>query len=294
MASPSTLDAPSRPARTRPSWQLVAGLTVLAGITLFAIAAPLFGDPLHQDLTNGLDDFGLPLPFLSDNFPLGSDSLGRDLVPRLAYGGRISLIVAVIATITSVGLGLLVGVIAGYYRGATEGLLLRFADVALALPFTLAALVIASATPPGALRVIVIITFLFWAYPARLFYGETLALRSRTFVAAAEASGVPGYRNIWRHVLPHLRPLVLTYVPLNAAAAVGFEATLSFLGAGVNPPTASWGNMISEGESAIFYAPHLLIAPAVMILLTTMSFLLIGEGLKGRDPERKEMSWLGV
>jgi peptide/nickel transport system permease protein len=194
--------------------------------------------------------------------------------------------VAITATITSVGLGLLVGVIAGYYRGATEGLLLRFADVALALPFTLAALVIASATPPGALRVIVIITFLFWAYPARLFYGETLALRSRTFVAAAEASGVPGYRNIWRHVLPHLRPLVLTYVPL--------KATLSFLGAGVNPPTASWGNMISEGESAIFYAPHLLIAPAVMILLTTMSFLLIGEGLKGRDPERKEMSWLGV
>ena len=273
---------------------MVAGLGLLTAIALFAIAAPLFGDPLQQDLTNGLDDFGLPLPFLSHGYPLGTDSLGRDLIPRLAYGGRISLIVAIVATFTSVALGLLVGLLAGFYRGATEGLLLRFADVALALPFTLAALVIAASTPPGVMRVIVIITFLFWAYPARLFYGEVLALRSRTFVAAAEATGVPGYRNIWRHILPHLRPLILTYVPLNAAAAVGFEATLSFLGAGVNPPTPSWGNMISEGESAIFYAPHLLIAPALMILFTTMSFLLIGEGLKEQDPERRKISWLGV
>lgn len=254
----------------------------------------MFGDPLFQDFTNGLTPAGLPMPIRSPGLILGSDTLGREMLPRLAYGARISLTVALVANVTSIALGLLVGVLAGFYRGRVEGILLRFADIALALPFTLAALVIASVMPPGMARVIGIITFLFWAYPARLFYGEVLALRSRTFVEAAEAAGVRGRTSIRRHILPHLAPLILTYAPLNAAAAVGFEATLSFLGAGINPPTPSWGNMIAEGETAIFYAPHLLVEPAIMILLTTLSFLLIGEGLKARDPGRKGTSWLGV
>jgi peptide/nickel transport system permease protein len=291
---PSPVHRAGSARRRRLPASLILGLVLLGGIAALAVAAPLFGSQTYQDFQRGLTDAGLPVSIGSPGFPLGSDTLGRDLLPRLAYGGRISLTVAVVSTVTSVGLGLIVGVVAGYYRRGTESVLLRLADIALALPFTLAALAIAALIPAGMTRVILIITLLFWAYPARLFYGEVLALRTRTFIAAAEASGVPRPLIVWRHIRPHITPLVWTYAPLNAAAAVGFEATLSFLGAGVNPPGASWGNMISEGEDAIFYAPHLLIEPAVMILLATMSFLLIGAGLKGSSATREEVSWLDV
>ena len=165
---------------------------------------------------------------------------------------------------------------------------MRFTDMGLSMPTTLAALVIAALLPGGILRVLVIITALFWAYPARLIYGEVLRLRHRAFVEAAEAAGARSTTVMRRHLLPHLSPLMITYFPLNAVSAVLFEAGISFLGAGVNPPTPSWGNMISDGESAIVYAPHLLIEPAICILLTTMAFVLIGEGLKATEPGSRE------
>jgi peptide/nickel transport system permease protein len=267
---------------------------LLALIGCFAVAAPLLGDPTRIDLQHALTPSGLPLPVLSPSHLLGTDSLGRDILARLANGARVSLTVALVANVMSIALGALVGIAAGYYGKATEAVLLRFADIGLALPATLFALVLASLLPSGVMRVIVIITVLFWAYPARLVYGEVLRLRQRPFVDAAVAAGVPGRTIMRRHVLPHLTPMLLSYAPLNAAAAVGFEATLSFLGAGINPPTPSWGNMISEGEGAITYAPHLLVAPALMIMLTILSFLLIGEGLKRLNPELARVSWLGA
>jgi ABC-type dipeptide/oligopeptide/nickel transport system permease subunit len=156
----------------------------------------------------------------------------------------------------------------------------------------LAALVLATVLSSGIVRVIVIVTALYWAYTARLVYGEVLRLRRRGFVEASEAAGASGARTIRRHVLPHVMPLILTYAPLNAASAVLFEATLSYLGAGVDPPSPSWGNMIDEGQDALSFAPHLLIEPAAMLFLTALALLLIAQGLKERNPETRRASWL--
>lgn len=280
------------PRKARWPGTLIAGTALLLVFTGIAVAAPAFGNPLHQNLLGGLTPSGLPLG-LSWAHPLGTDALGRSELARLAFGIRTSIIVAVVSNVTSIAVGAAVGLAAGFFRGPVEAVLMRLTDVGLALPYTLAALVIAGLMTAGLTRVIVIITALFWAYPARLVYGEVLRLRHRGFVESAEAMGVSGTSIATRHLAPHMFPLLVTYSPLNAASAVVFEATLSYLGAGINPPTASLGNMISDGQSALSYAPHLLLVPAVAILLITMSFLLIGEGLKARNPDLKRVSWLG-
>jgi ABC-type dipeptide/oligopeptide/nickel transport system permease subunit len=281
-------------ARRAPHWPgtLVAGTALLAIFVGIAIAAPLFGNPLHQNLIGGLTKTGLPLG-MSWAHPLGTDTLGRSELARLAFGIRTSVIVALVSNLTSIAIGAAVGLAAGFFRGPVEAIAMRVTDIGLALPYTLAALVIAGLMTAGLTRVIVIITALFWAYPARLVYGEVLRLRHRGFVESGEAMGASGLAVVRRHLAPHMLPLLVTYSPLNAASAVVFEATLSYLGAGINPPTASLGNMISDGQDAISYAPHLLLVPALAILAITLSFLLIGEGLKARNPDLARVSWLG-
>jgi ABC-type dipeptide/oligopeptide/nickel transport system permease subunit len=278
--------------RRLPSSLLVGG-SILGLVTAFAIAAPLFGNPLHENLVGGLSPTGIPLG-PGSHYILGTDTLGRNMVPRLAYGARTSLFVAFVSNLTSIAVGGSLGLVAGFYRGAAEQVVMRVTDMGLALPYVLAALVLATVLPSGITRVIVIITALFWAYPARLVYGEVLRLRGRGFVEASVAAGAGGGSTIRSHLVPHLLPMLITYSPLNAASAIFFEATLSYLGAGVNPPTPSWGNMISEGQSAISIAPHLLYEPGLMLLVTTAAFLLIGEGLKVLNPDLSRLSWLGV
>jgi peptide/nickel transport system permease protein len=282
-------------ARRRPGrwpWQLVTGVVLLAFFAGLAIAAPLFGSPTHQDLTHGLGPTGLPVG-PGGRYPLGTDLLGRSELARLIYGIRVSLIVAIVANATSIVIGAAVGLCAGYFRGPVEQLLMRFTDVGLALPYTLAGLVIAAVMPAGLTRVIVIITVLFWSYPARLVYGEVLRLRSRGFVEAGEAMGASGFAIVRRHLAPHVTSMMLAYSPLNAASAVVFEATLSYLSAGINPPTASLGNMISDGQTAISYDPLLVLAPGLAIMGLTLAFLLVGEGIKAFNPDLRRLSWLG-
>jgi ABC-type dipeptide/oligopeptide/nickel transport system permease subunit len=272
---------------------LRVGAALMFAMVVFVLAAPLFGSATRQDFTHGLTADGFPVG-LSSRYPLGTDELGRNMLARVAYGGRVSLLVALVANLTSLSLGALVGVLAGFYRGAAETILMRLTDVALAVPYVLAAFVLAAVLPPGIERVIVIITVLFWAYPARLVYGEVVRLRRRGFIEAAEAAGSRGTATMRKHVLPHILPLILTYAPLNAAAAIMFEATLSYLGAGINPPTPSWGNMISEGQSALSYAPRLFLEPAILLAVAIMAFLLIGEGLKAGNRAVTRSSWLDV
>lgn len=273
-------------------WQLVTGVVLLALFAGLAIAAPLFGSPTHQDLTHGLGPTGLPVG-PGGPYPLGTDLLGRSELARLIYGIRVSLIVAILSNATSIVIGAAVGLFAGYFRGPVEQLLMRFTDVGLALPYTLAGLVIAAVMSAGLTRVIVIITVLFWSYPARLVYGEVLRLRSRGFVEAGEAMGAGGLAIVRRHLAPHVTSMMLAYSPLNAASAVAFEATLSYLSAGINPPTASLGNMISDGQTAISYDPLLVLAPGLAIMGLTLAFLLVGEGIKAFNPDLRRLSWLG-
>ncbi|HUZ54565.1 MAG TPA: ABC transporter permease [Streptosporangiaceae bacterium] len=284
--------AGQRPARRRWPWQLVAGVAVLVAFAGLAIAAPLFGTPVHQDLVHGLSPTGVPVG-PSSKYPLGTDLLGRSELVRLVYGIRVSLLVAVVSNATSIVIGSAVGLLAGYFRGPVEQLLMRFTDVGLALPYTLAGLVIAAVMSAGLTRVIVIITVLFWSYPARLVYGEVLRLRKRGFVEAGEAMGASGLTIVRRHLAPHVTSMMIAYSPLNAASAVAFEATLSYLSAGINPPTASLGNMISDGQVAISYAPLLVIAPGLAIMGLTLAFLLVGEGVKAFNPDLRRLSWLG-
>jgi ABC-type dipeptide/oligopeptide/nickel transport system permease subunit len=280
-----------RPRRRWP-WQLAAGVAVLAACAGLALAAPLFGNPSHQDLVHALGPTGLPVG-PSSRYPLGADLLGRNELVRLVYGIRVSLTVALVSNATSIVIGAAVGLLAGYFRGPVEQLLMRFTDIGLALPYTLAGLVIAAVMSAGITRVIVIITVLFWSYPARLVYGEVLRLRGRGFVEAGEAMGAGGLAIVRRHLAPHVTSMMVAYSPLNAASAVAFEATLSYLSAGINPPTASLGNMISDGQTAISYAPLLVIAPGLAIMTLTLAFLLVGEGVKAYNPDLRRMSWLG-
>ncbi|HEX9066329.1 MAG TPA: ABC transporter permease [Streptosporangiaceae bacterium] len=278
--------------RRRWPWPLIAGVAILAACAGLAIAAPLFGNPNHQDLVHGLGPTGLPAG-PGGRYPLGADLLGRNELVRLVYGIRVSLTVALISNATSIVIGATVGLLAGYFRGPVEQLLMRFTDIGLALPYTLAGLVIAAVMSAGMTRVIVIITVLFWSYPARLVYGEVLRLRTRGFVEAGEAMGAGGLTIVRRHLAPHVTSMMFAYSPLNAASAVAFEATLSYLSAGINPPTASLGNMISDGQTAISYAPLLVIAPGLAIMVLTLAFLLIGEGVKAFNPDLRRLSWLG-
>lgn len=269
------------------------GVGVLGALLLFATFAPVFGSPVHQDFTHGLSQSGFPIG-ISARYPLGTDTLGRSMLARLAYGARASMVVAVVSTVSTLTVALAVGVVAGFFRGKTETALMRLTDVALAFPTVLVALILAALLPAGLLRVLVIITVLFWAYPARIIYSEVLRIRSRGFVEAAEAAGSPGRSTIRRHILPHLFPLVVSYAPLNAAAAILFEATLSYLGAGIDPPAASWGNMISDGQQSMSFAPHILIEPSLFLALAILGFLLVSEGLKSRERAIARTSWLRV
>jgi peptide/nickel transport system permease protein len=269
------------------------GVGILGALLAFAILAPVFGSPVHQDFIHGLSNNGFPTG-ISARYPLGTDTLGRSLLARLAYGARASMVVAAVSTISTLTVALAVGVVAGFFRGKTETALMRLTDVALAFPAVLVALILAALLPAGLLRVLVIITVLFWAYPARIIYSEVLRIRSRGFVEAAEAAGSPGRSTIRRHILPHLFPLVASYAPLNAAAAILFEATLSYLGAGIDPPAASWGNMISDGQQSMGFAPHILIEPSLFLGLTILGFLLVSEGLKSGEQAISRTSWLRV
>jgi len=271
--------------------RLLGGLALVGGIGLIAILAPWLGDPYYQDFAAGLSPAGLPLG-PSPQHPLGTDTLGRDVLARVALAGRVSLSIGILAALLSLALGAAVGMVAGFYGGLAEALLMRLTDIGLALPTTLAGLAMTALLPAGPLRPVLIITVLFWAYPARLVYNETLRMRRRGFVEAAVAIGEARHRILLRHILPHLGSLLLTYAPMNAAAAVMMEATLSYLGAGVPLPTPSWGNMIGEGQGALAFAPHLFLAPAALLLLTTLGLVLISEGLKQAHPEGVRFSWL--
>ena len=264
------------------SW-LRVGFVILAFLLASALLAPVLApqDPARQNLNKDL------LTYSVEN-PLGTDKLGRDILSRILYGGRISLLVGVTTVAISVSLGLAIGSLSGYFGGWVDQVLMRLVDVLMAFPGILLAIAFTAVLGPGLDHVILALCLIGWTGYARLIRGEILALRERDFVQAARALGCRPRRIILRHLLPNLLPPMLIQATFGLAAAVVAEGSLSFLGLGVQPPTPSWGSMLNEGRQFLLVAPHLTTYPGIAIMITVFGLNLVGDGLQDRFQNRSQ------
>ncbi|RWH74328.1 ABC transporter permease [Mesorhizobium sp.] len=264
------------------------GLIVVVLVLLAAIFAPWIAHFSPDDqLADGLSLEGAPLPPGSGHL-FGTDTLGRDLFARVLFGARTSLIIGLVANGVAVAIGLLVGLLAGYLRGAVGNLLMRFTDLMMAFPALLLAIALAALLKPSLWIVAMVIALVNWVQVARIVYTETRGLVERDFIVAERSLGAGNGRIILLHILPHLMPTAIVWGTLGIATTVLLEATLSFLGIGVQPPQPSWGNIIFESQSYFQDAPWLVFIPGAIILATALSFNLIGDALRDiLDPTQR-------
>jgi peptide/nickel transport system permease protein len=264
------------------------GLAIIFAVLILALGAPLIApfDPDNQ-MFDGLTLEGAPMP-PGGQFMLGTDTLGRDLFSRLLYGARTSLIIGLVANGVAVTIGLFVGMTAGYMRGWVGTVLMRFTDLMMAFPALLLAIVLAAILKPSLWIVAMVIALVNWVQVARIVYTETRGLVERDFIMAERALGAGHGRIVFRHILPHLVPTAIVWGTLGIATTVLLEATLSFLGVGVQPPQPSWGNIIFESQSYFQAAPWLVFFPGALILLTALAFNLVGDALRDiLDPTQR-------
>lgn len=259
-------------------------LTVVGG-AIFAPWIVRYGP--NEQLFEGLTLQGAPMPPGSD-FLMGTDLLGRDLFSRMLYGARTSLIIGVVANGAALTIGTLVGITAGFLRGWVGAILMRFTDLMMAFPALLLAICLAAIFQPSLWIVAMVIALVNWVQTARVVYTETTSLSEREFIAAERTLGASGARILWRHILPHLVPTLIVWGTLGISVTVLLEATLSFLGVGVQPPTPSWGNIIFENQTYFQAAPWLVFIPGAAILLLALAFNLVGDALRDvLDPTQR-------
>ncbi|TPJ55791.1 ABC transporter permease [Mesorhizobium sp. B2-4-1] len=264
------------------------GLFIVAIVLAGAILAPwLTGYDPNEQMFDGLTLEGSPLP-PDAKFWLGTDLLGRDLLTRILYGARTSLIIGIAANGVALLIGTLVGVTAGYFRGWIGSALMRFTDLMMAFPALLLAICLAAVFEPSLWIVALVIALVNWVQTARVIYTETSSLAEREFIDAERTIGASAPRILFRHVLPHLLPTIIVWGTLGISTTVLLEATLSFLGIGVQPPTASWGNIIFENQTYFQAAPWLVFFPGAAILALALAFNLIGDALRDiLDPTQR-------
>ncbi len=256
------------------------GLTFAVLLILAAIFAPLIAPyGPNEQLPNGLTAAGNPLP-PGGQFLLGTDPLGRDELSRLLFGARISLVVGLGSATLGGLIGLFIGGVAGLFGGFADKLLMRLADVILSFPILLLATAVLAVTQPGVVSIALIIGVGFGAYLGRVVYTQVVTLRERDFVLAARTSGVSRGRILMRHVLPHVMPSVIVFSTLGVATAIQLEAALSYVGLGIHPPTASWGNMIADGQNYMTTDVWLVLLPGIAIMFAMLGFSLAGDGLR--------------
>jgi ABC-type dipeptide/oligopeptide/nickel transport system permease subunit len=269
------------------------GAVLCIVLVLIALVGPLLApDPLALDIDHGLTEVGAPKgPSL--DAPLGTDSLGRDVWARVAAGAGTSLWIAFAATLLAIGAGVAVGLVAGYRGGRVDELLMRLADLALAFPFLLLAILLAallreSAAADSNAPVIVPLAIVGWTTFARVVRAKARVLARSEYVVAARALGARPLRVIVHHVLPNLAGVIVVAAAFGFAQNLLAESALSFLGLGPPPPAPTWGRMLFEGRAYYRTAPWLVIAPGVAIVLAVVAFNLLGEGLRERlDPRRR-------
>ncbi len=253
----------------------LAGGALLLLIGLSASFAPLLAqaEPDQQQLTERLQP-------PSSRHLLGTDDLGRDVFSRLLHGGRVSLRVGLLAVAISVTLGTLVGLVAGFFGGVVDVLLMRLVDIVLCFPTIFLILMVIAFLEPSLWNVMAVIGFTSWPGLARLVRGETLSLRERDFILAARGLGLSTPRILFVHLLPNLVAPILVSATLGVGGAILTESALSFLGLGVQPPMASWGNILTSGKDYLHVAWWLSVFPGVAILFTVLALNLLGEGLR--------------
>ncbi|MBX9748569.1 MAG: ABC transporter permease [Roseococcus sp.] len=264
----------------------VAGLVTVTALLLAAILAPLLAP---RDPTLIETQLRFLAPFVNADLPLGSDELGRDTLSRLLHGGRVSLTVGLVAMITTVLTGALVGIAAGYLGGIVDTLLMRFVDTMLCFPQVFLLLVVAAFVPPTLLSISLVIGLTSWMEVSRIVRAEILQLKEQDFVAAARALGASRSRIMFRELLPNAAAPILVAATLKVASAVLMESYISYLGYGVQPPLASWGNMLTNAQGYLDTVPWLAILPGLMITLTVMGFNFLGDGLRDALDPRLRM-----
>jgi peptide/nickel transport system permease protein len=273
----------SNPARLRyfMSLELVLGVLLLGLIVCAVLLSQwLFVDPAKISLSSRL-----VAPLQNWSHPLGTDALGRDILSRVANGGWISLKVGFFSVAGSVVLGVTMGLIAGYYRGIWDMIVMRFADVQLALPFILLAITFVAIIGGSLLNTILLLIISQWVQYARLVRASVLSLREREFILAARAIGVAQFHVLSRHILPNLLGPVIVLMTLNVANNILLESSLTFLGLGVDPTIPSWGGMLAEGRTYLQTAWWISVVPGLAILLTVLGLNLLGDWLRDHlDP----------
>jgi peptide/nickel transport system permease protein len=279
---------------TRLAWErvkrdrmAVASGIVIVGLFLFAfVGAPIFEAVTGHDPTTAYRDTGLTADGLpvgpNSEFWFGTDQLGRDLLVRIAYGARTSLLIGVVVTLFALVIGTVIGMVAGYYRGKTDTVLSRIIDVMLGFPFLVSAIALVAVFQPSVWITAVVILLFIWAPVARIVRGQVLSLREREFIEAGHSLGASDSRIMYVDVLPNLVGPVIVYGTLLIPQVIVLESTLSFLGLGVVPPAATLGQMLGDVQNQGLYeaAPWMLYFPMLVLLLTTLAFNLLGDGLR--------------
>ncbi len=254
---------------------LVSGAFIVLFFIIVAIFAPFIA-PFNPALTNLNEVFTAP----NSTYLFGTDALGRDVFSRVVYGARISLFVGFIAVGISVIIGVVLGMIAGYYGRIVDSIIMRFTDIMLCFPSFFLILAVIAFLKPSIINVIVVIGVTGWMGVARLVRAEVMSVKNREYILASRLQGLSHIKIMFKHILPNVLSPVFVTATLGVASAILLESSLSFLGLGVLPPTPSWGNILTEGQNNIINAWWLSLFPGIAIVLTALGYNLLGEGLR--------------
>lgn len=258
---------------------------VILVMILMALLAPVLTPYSYEQIIDPLNRLAPP----SAQHLLGTDELGRDVFTRLLYGARVSLLVGIVPTLISMAAGALLGILAGYLGGWVDTVIMRLADIMLAFPSMLLAMVIMYTLGDGIINIFLALALVNWASVARIVRAETLKLRETEYVEAAQSIGVKKMKIMWRHILPNCIPSMIVLFTLNVPSAILSESSLSFLGLGIQKPMASWGLMVNTGRQYLHTHPMLSLAPSIAIMIVVMAFNFLGDGLRDiLDPHLKQ------
>lgn len=278
--------------RLRKDYLTLAAMAVLSVLVLLSILAPVISDTMGVSYTlpNSASRF---LPIGSDGHPLGTDHLGRDVLARLLYGGRVSLGIGVAAALACMLIGVGFGLLAGYYQGGRlafiDDAIMWFITTLDSIPVLMLLILIASVLTPSISTLILVLTLVSWSGIMRLIRGETIAQRQREYVLSAQAIGAKPLRIMFVHILPNTLSTLITSLTIQIGTLILVESALSFLGLGVRPPEPSWGNMLTGAQAHFRQGAHLSVLPGIMIVLTVLSFYLLGDGLRDAfDPASRK------